>query len=69
VDPTKTPKELDAKHLTGASKGKTLKGIYRLQGDELQLCFGPPGDDLRPKTFTTKEGEPVRLYTLKRAKP
>jgi uncharacterized protein (TIGR03067 family) len=69
LDLTKTPKQIDAKQLSGPGKGKTRKGIYQLEGDDLKLCLGQAGGDVRPKTFATAEGEPARLYVLKRAKP
>jgi len=51
----------------GAEKGKTVKGIYELKGDELKICMpsGPEGE--RPTEFTSKNGAGI-LY-LKRDKP
>jgi uncharacterized protein (TIGR03067 family) len=69
ADPSKTPKEIDTQHSTGASKGKTVKGIYEVEGDTLKLRLGIPGDSERPKTFVLKAGEPGRLYVLKHNKP
>ena len=49
----------------GEHKDKTLKGIAKLDGDTLQICFSKP-DQAAPTGFTTKEGQ--CLFTLTRAK-
>lgn len=66
LDPSKTPKEIDL-----SITGTTLKGIYKLEGDELKLHVGgPTGGEARPKDFSTKdEGSRSRLLILRREKP
>lgn len=38
LDPTKSPKAIDFTYMTGFSKGKTFKGIYKIEGDDLTIC-------------------------------
>jgi uncharacterized protein (TIGR03067 family) len=63
VNPTKKPKTIDVKP---GSEGIVL-GIYELDGDNLKLCFGRPGND-RPTAFESKPDSGVMLITLKRDK-
>jgi uncharacterized protein (TIGR03067 family) len=51
VDPTKTPKEIDATD----SERKTILGIYKFEKDQFTVCFAPPGKE-RPKEFSLKAG-------------
>ena len=48
------------------AKGKTSKGIYKLDGDKLTICVSAPGKD-RPKEFTTVEDE-AYLFAMKKQK-
>jgi len=56
VDPTQNPKTIDAEITKGSAKDKVMPGIYKLSGDTLEICWGEPGSDKRPKKFTTKPG-------------
>jgi uncharacterized protein (TIGR03067 family) len=47
-------------------KGKTSKGLYKLDGDKLTLCVSLPGKD-RPKEFAQAEDE-AYLFELKKEK-
>jgi uncharacterized protein (TIGR03067 family) len=69
LDPTKDPKEIDVVPLDGpeTEKGKTFRGIYRLEGDQLTICTGLP-DGVRPKGFTPQAGDPEFVLLLKRVK-
>jgi len=68
VDSAKSLKELDLEVEVGPENEKgTWKGIYELKGDELSLCMAMPNMD-RPTSFETKEGVPIILIKLKRAK-
>src|SRR6516165_11837054 len=39
INPSKNPKTIDIKPDTGSNKGKTLLGIYELDGDNLTICL------------------------------
>lgn len=67
LDETKDPKEFDVMPGAGPNKGKTLKGIYKFDGDKLIYCIAGPDLD-RPKEFASPAGSKIRLYTNRRAK-
>jgi uncharacterized protein (TIGR03067 family) len=48
------------------AKGKTSKGIYKLEGEKLTICTSAPGKD-RPKEFTQVEDESY-LFAMKKQK-
>jgi uncharacterized protein (TIGR03067 family) len=48
------------------AKGKTSKGIYKIDGEKLTLCVSAPGKD-RPKEFTQVDDE-AYLFELKKEK-
>ena len=56
LDESKKPKEFDVMPGAGPYKGKTLKGIYKFDGDQLIYCIASP------------VGSKLRLYTNKRVK-
>jgi uncharacterized protein (TIGR03067 family) len=68
IDPSKQPKTIDYAMSEGLNKGKTLHGIYEVDGDTLKSCFGGPGAE-RPADFTNKTGDHRTLSVWKRAKP
>jgi uncharacterized protein (TIGR03067 family) len=69
VDPSKSPKELDVKPTGGPNKGKTVKGIYKIDGDTLTVCYGFEADKAgRPTKFDSKAGDKTLLMTYKREK-
>ncbi|OAI54878.1 hypothetical protein AYO44_14100 [Planctomycetaceae bacterium SCGC AG-212-F19] len=67
LDPTKKPKTIDATDTEGPFKGKTVLGIYELDGDSFKVCFAEPGKD-RPKEFSTKSGTGHILHVWKKEK-
>jgi uncharacterized protein (TIGR03067 family) len=70
VDPGAKPAAIDFEHAEGALKGKTWKGIYRLDGDTLTTCDNAPSvDQRRPPAFEAKSGSGYVLITFKGAKP
>jgi uncharacterized protein (TIGR03067 family) len=68
LDDKKTPPEINLEVTEGPEREKgTWRGIYQLEGDDLEICISPPDTD-RPKEFATREGVPSVLLILKRAK-
>jgi uncharacterized protein (TIGR03067 family) len=63
VDASKTPKAIDITPNLG--KGKTIKGIYEVKGDELHICSAEPEQD-RPQEFSAKAGSGCSLTIYKR---
>ena len=62
LDETKKPKEIDL-----AINGRTLKGIYELDGDTLKMSYNL-GDAERPTEFVSKPDSGLVLVVHKRAK-
>jgi uncharacterized protein (TIGR03067 family) len=56
IDPTKTPKTIDAEITRGSAKDKVMLGIYKLEKDTLEICWGEPGSNKRPTKFTSRPG-------------
>jgi uncharacterized protein (TIGR03067 family) len=67
LDPSSKPKTIDLTLTAGPNKGKTLAGIYQLEGDNLKLCIHGAGKE-RPKEFDSKKGTDGMLLELKREK-
>jgi uncharacterized protein (TIGR03067 family) len=65
LSPAKNPKAIDFIPTDRAHKGKTFLGIYRREGDELQVCYAAPGHE-RPTDFTAKAGSHRTLIVLKK---
>jgi len=68
VDLGKSPKQIDITFLEGPEKGKTMLGIYELEGDTYKVCLGLTGKS-RPTAFVSKPGSGHVLEVLKRVKP
>jgi uncharacterized protein (TIGR03067 family) len=66
LDASKSPKQIDSTYLDGPAKGVTLKGIYKVEGDKLTICYGGFGKE-RPGEFASTAGSGAILTVLKRA--
>ena len=62
LDPTQKPPTIDWTD----ERGKTLKGIYQLEGDTLKICISEKGN--RPKEFKTDAATETGLVVLRRDK-
>jgi uncharacterized protein (TIGR03067 family) len=71
VDPTKSPKTVDAEATVPTPDGGTrtinISGIYEFDGDTMKTCLADPGKE-RPTEFSTKEGSGHRLFVWKKEK-
>jgi uncharacterized protein (TIGR03067 family) len=65
LDPSKSPKHLDATLIRANGEKGKLVGIYELQGDTLRECFDPKE---RPTEFRTRPGSEQLLETFRREK-
>jgi RNA polymerase sigma factor (sigma-70 family) len=61
LEPSRDPKEIDF----SLDPGGNMPGIYRLQGDRLQLCMNMGGPE-RPTDLTKKPDPQLFLYELRR---
>ena len=69
VDAAKVPKELDVKPTGGPARGKTVKGIYKFDGDTLTICYEHDAEKgKRPEKFESKADTTLLLITYKRDK-
>ena len=65
LDTSQTPMTIDASDTAGPFQGMSLKGIFKVEGDVLTVCFAPP-DEPRPTEFTTKNGKATLMHIWQR---
>lgn len=67
-DPTKEPKTMDSTFVDGENQGKTMLGIYEIDGDEFRICAAQ-FDRVRPTEFASPPGSGTLIFKAKRVKP
>jgi uncharacterized protein (TIGR03067 family) len=67
IDASKTPATIDLEIKDGPVKEGKTKGIIKLEGDKLWICYSSEGGE-RPKDFTSTEKDGNSLFELKRTK-
>ena len=65
LSPTKRPSEIDSTYSNTDWKGKTGKGIYKLEKGVITFCYALPGGE-RPTKFETGPNTSLTLYKLER---
>ena len=67
LDPTTKPKTVEITFTEGEHKGKTVLGIYEIEGDAFRVCVARPGDE-RPADFSARAGSGCTLVVYRREK-
>jgi RNA polymerase sigma factor (sigma-70 family) len=68
IDGDTEPKAFSLRPANGVLKGQVFRGIYRVEGDQLTLCFSWPPLD-RPTEFRSRPNSTIVLAVFRRAKP
>ena len=67
IDPSKAPKQMNIKPTGGPNKGKSVKSIYKLDGDTITVCYDLSGLE-RPVSFASKPNTTLYLAVYTRKK-
>jgi uncharacterized protein (TIGR03067 family) len=67
LDAGAKPAAIDLKITAGSDRDKVVKGVWKLNGDELTMCVAEPGRE-RPAEFKGAEGTGHTLLVFKRVK-
>ena len=70
INPTKTPKTIDITGMDEKGKGKSLRGIYRLEGQRLTVCLPErkQAEEGRKRPEDFDGGQGMSLFVLERIK-
>ncbi len=68
IDTSKTPHTIDVQPMDGPFKGKTLQGIFEVQGGQARDCFARDGQP-RPTEFASRPGSGTVIHVYRREKP
>jgi uncharacterized protein (TIGR03067 family) len=68
LDSTTNPKSIDFTYTTGFQKGKSVKGIYKLDGEKLTICRGLTAETARPTEFAAPTDSGLLLVVWKKSK-
>ncbi len=68
LDPASKPKQIDLTAQSEPLKGRISLGIYRLDGDKLQLCINNRTTKKRPTEFKSQPLDGMGVYVLERVK-
>ena len=66
IDPTANPRTIEWTITKGPAKGDKVLAIYKIEGDRLTICSGPP--ETRPKKFVTRPGSPFVIIIWQKQK-
>jgi uncharacterized protein (TIGR03067 family) len=67
LDPTKSPKTVNATYTRGPNQGKTALGVYRVEGDTWTLFYSVPGKP-RPTSILPTSGQGQLRLVLRRTR-
>jgi uncharacterized protein (TIGR03067 family) len=68
ANPKADPPAIDLRYDPVDQEGRTVLGIYKVEGDKLTLCLSR-GEGTRPAGFESTADVPATIYILKRVKP
>jgi uncharacterized protein (TIGR03067 family) len=69
LDPAMMPRAIDITFKDGPLKDRTVKGIYKFDGDRFVICRAAQPDRERPADFSSDAGSRRILVVWKREKP
>jgi sialidase-1 len=67
ADTGRKPHAIDMTYESGPDKGRTIRGVYEVRGDELRICHGDATRD-RPTEVASKKGSGYSVGAWKRLK-
>lgn len=69
IDPKAKPKTIDIHFSDGPEAGKTVIGVYELEGDTYRVCLDMADKGTRPAALKSTSEDGYALETLERVKP